>query len=136
MMVLKRAFCVVLACMIVVSCLGASAGAVEKSAAEVDLFAMRATGSFNLEIPAKKTVQASSSFPLEAGEVVTINASYSPFSASMDFGLIAPDGFFYSVNVTNGSVDQEIEVEQRGNYTFAVRNNSSYTVSVSGFVNY
>ena len=58
------------------------------------------------------------------------------FSASVDFGLLTPNGAFLYVNVTDGSVDQEIEVDQRGNYTLAVRNNSSKEISVSGFVNY
>ena len=74
--------------------------------------------------------------PLEAGETVTINASYSPASASMDFGLIAPDGYFYYVNVDSGSINKTIRVDERGNYLLAVRNNSNRTVSVVGYVNY
>ena len=89
-----------------------------------------------MDVPANKLVKANSSFPLEAGEVVTIKASYSPFSASVDFGLIAPDGYFYSLNANDGIFDEAIEVDQRGYYTLAVRNNSSQTISVSGYVNY
>lgn len=89
-----------------------------------------------MDIAADTMVKANSSFPLEVGEVVTIKASYSPFSASVDFGVIAPDGFFYYVNVKDGSIDQGIEVEQPGHYTLAVRNNSSNRISVSGYVNY
>ena len=51
------------------------------------------------------------------GETVTIQASYSPFSASVDFGLVAPDGKFYYFNVTDGSIDETIEVDESGNYT-------------------
>lgn len=97
---------------------------------------VRATGRFNLEVPGGSFVTANSSFPLEAGETVTIKASYTPFSASVDFGLIAPDGYFYYINVNNGSFDETIMVDKRGNYTFAVMNNSSATISVSGYVNY
>ena len=96
----------------------------------------RAMGEFDMEVPGNTSVKASSSFPLEVGEVVTIKATYSPFSASVDFGLIAPDGLFYGLNTTTGSFDRSIEVNQRGNYTFAVRNNSSKSISVSGYVNY
>ena len=98
--------------------------------------AVFATGKFDFEIPGNTARKASSSFPLEAGEVVTIKATYSPFSASVDFGLIAPDGLFYGLNTTTGSFDKAIEVNQRGNYTLAVRNNSAMTISVSGYVNY
>ena len=73
---------------------------------------------------------------IEAGETVTIKATYTPFSASVDFGLIAPDGYFYYLNADDGSFDETIKVDERGNYTFAVQNNSSKAVSVSGYVNY
>ena len=75
-------------------------------------------------------------FPLEANETVTINASYSPSSSSMDFGLVTSDGYFYYINVDNGNINKTIRVEERGNYMLAVRNNSDDTVSVVGYVNY
>ena len=87
-------------------------------------------------MPANSAVKAGSSFPLEVGEVVTIKATYSPFSASVDFGLIAPDGLFYGLNTTTGSFDKAIKVNQRGHYYFAIRNNSSGKISASGYVNY
>lgn len=96
----------------------------------------RASGSFNMSIPARTKAVADSDFPLAAGETVTIKASYSPFSASVDFGLIAPDGKFHYFNVTDGSIDETIEVDESGYYTLQVRNNSSETVKVSGFVKY
>ena len=95
-----------------------------------------ATGSFSMTIPAKTKATANSSFPLAAGEVVTIKASYSPFSASVDFGLVAPNGKYYYANVTDGSIDQAIQVNESGDYTLQIRNNSSTEVKVSGFVNY
>lgn len=103
---------------------------------QIESVAVRATGRFNMDVPGGTIVKANSSFPLETGETVTIKASYTPFSASVDFGLIAPDGYFYYINVKNGSVDETIKVDERGNYTFAVMNNSSETISVSGYVNY
>lgn len=69
-----------------------------------------ATGRFNVNVDAGTMFEASSSFPLEVGETVTIKASYSPFSASVDFGLIAPDGYFYYFNTTTGSIDETIEI--------------------------
>ena len=89
-----------------------------------------------MEVDGNSAVKASSSFPLEVGEIVTIKATYSPFSASVEFGLIAPDGLFYGLNANDGSFDEAIEVNQRGSYTLAVRNNSAETVWVSGVVNY
>lgn len=137
----KRIICMVLVCILITGTISVSA-----SATEVELIAPRnsmenlispfATGSFSMSIPAKSKVLANSSFPLAAGETVTIKASYSPFSASVDFGLVAPDGVFYYFNVTDGSIDETIQVDQSGNYTLQVRNNSSNEVKVSGFVNY
>lgn len=59
---------------------------------------MRATGHFDMEVPGNSTIKADKEFPLEIGETVAINAVYSPQTASVDFGLIAPDGLFYGLN--------------------------------------
>lgn len=73
---------------------------------------------------------------LQAGDTVTFNCSYSPSSASLDFGVIAPNGRFYSINVKEGSINQTLGISQSGSYSVAVRNNSSQTVCVVGFVDY
>ena len=77
-----------------------------------------ATESFSISIPAKSKTSANSSFPLAAGETVTIKASYSPFDASVDFGLVAPDSKYYCVNITDGSIDQTIVVNESGTIRF------------------
>ena len=122
---------------ILIFCTGVNATAIEAMPSENDSFVvMRASGRFNMEVDGNSAVKASSSFPLEVGEIVTIKATYSPFSASVEFGLIAPDGLFYGLNANDGSFDEAIEVNQRGSYTLAVRNNSAETVWVTGVVNY
>ena len=95
-----------------------------------------ATESFSISIPAKTALSANTSFPLAAGETVTIKASYAPFSASVDFGLIAPDGVYYYVTITNGSIDQTIRVPENGDYVLQIRNNEDFAVDVAGFINY
>lgn len=137
----KRIICMVLACVAIVG-----AVSVPASAAEIEITALEnftdkliapfATRSFNMSIPAKSKVIANSSFPLAAWETVTIKASYSPFSASVDFGLVDSQGTFHYFNVTDGSVDKTIQVEESGDYTLQIRNNSNVEVKVSGFVNY
>ena len=137
----KRIICMVLACVAIVG-----AVSVPASAAEIEITALEnftdkliapfATRSFNMSIPAKSKVIANSSFPLAAWETVTIKASYSPFSASVDCGLVDSQGTFYYFNVTDGSVDKTIQVEESGDYTLQIRNNSNVEVKVSGFVNY
>ncbi len=133
---LKKLFCPLLVLALVLSCFGVSVSAEEVSTADSSMTITRATSRFTIDVPAGTLRQANTTFPLDPGEVVTIKASYSPFSANVDFGLIAPNGRFYYVTVTDGSVDQSIEITQRGEYTFAVRNNSSYSVNVSGYINY
>lgn len=137
----KRIICMVLACVAIVGAVSvpASAAKIEITALENftdKLIAPFATRSFNMSIPAKSKVIANSSFPLAAWETVTIKASYSPFSASVDFGLVDSQGTFYYFNVTDGSVDKTIQVEESGDYTLQIRNNSNVEVKVSGFVNY
>lgn len=70
------------------------------------------------------------------GETITIKASYAPFSADVDIGFIAPDGRFYYISVTGGSIDQTIQVSQSGLYTLQIRNNSDAEIEIAGFVNY
>ncbi len=132
----KRVCSMALSLTILVCCFSMNAAALGQSDHVEETYTVYASGKFSMDVPANKLVKANSSFPLEAGEVVTIKASYSPFSASVDFGLIAPDGYFYSLNANDGIFDEAIEVDQRGYYTLAVRNNSSQTISVSGYVNY
>lgn len=96
----------------------------------------RATNQFSMEVPRNTILTADKAFSLEVRETVTINAAYSPTSASMDFGLVDSDGNFYYLTVTGGSINRTIEVSKRGEYTLAVRNNSSDLVRVAGFVNY
>lgn len=62
----------------------------------------RATGSLNSDIPANTLGVSDIKFSLEVGETVTINCSYSPAFANMDFGVIAPDGYFYFLSVKGG----------------------------------
>lgn len=137
----KKMICMTLACILIVGSVAFPVNAAEAKTTTPERtmtnFAIpRATGSFNMTIPAKSKLSANTSFPLAAGETVTIKASYAPFSASVDFGLIAPDGKFYYFNITNGSIDKTIKVSESGSYTLQIRNNSDGEVKVSGFVNY
>ena len=132
----RNVFCVLLMCMILLGSFATIVCAVSMSD-EVQTFSMaRASGRFSLDVPGNVMFEADRSFSLDAGESVTIEANYSPWSASVDFGLIAPDGLFYPVRGQNGSINKTIEIVERGNYTFAIRNNSSVEISVSGYVKY
>lgn len=133
---MKRYLCLLFACIAMFSCFSAPATAADIKEQGTEITERRATGKFDFEIPAKTLMKANSSFPMDYGETVTITASYAPASASVDFGLIDSDGLFYPVRGSNGSINQAIRIDLRGTYTFAVRNNSSYDVSVSGFVKY
>lgn len=136
-MEMKRCLLTLLACAVLTSGLGVYAGAVgpeEDTGAGISI--QRSSKRFSLDVSADTLAKAGQSFALEQGETITINASYSPSSASVDFGYLDPDGLFHYVTATGGSVNYTFEVEERGSYTLAIRNNSSRTVSVSGYVNY
>ncbi|WP_191379436.1 hypothetical protein [uncultured Flavonifractor sp.] len=132
----KRCLCVLMACVLSVACFGMNAGAIDSGAQEPEIFVSRASGRFSMDIPGGALVTADQDFPMEAGETVTIKASYSPFDASVDFGLIDSDGSFHYFNTNDGTFDKTIKIKERGYYTLAVRNNSSDTINVSGYVNY
>ena len=95
-----------------------------------------ATISFDWSISSGKIKKNTSGFPMEINETVSINATFSPKSADIDFGLIAPNGRFYYLSGSNGKVNQTIRVNQDGDYYFAVRNNSDNVVKAKGFVYY
>lgn len=137
----RKILCVAFVCAVMMSCVtnveaiqtDNTDGFVGRSA--VALSTTRASGEFEMTVSAKTKAIADSSFPLEAGETVRINASYSP-DGSVDFGLVDEDGIFHYINVKNGSIDKTIRISERGNYKFQVRNNSSVAVKVKGFVRY
>lgn len=129
----KRMISLVVAAVLLIGCLGIPVLAADApSAAPI----LRASGKFNVSVQAGKISGGGMALPLEAGEKVTIKASYSPFSASIDVGLIDEDGIFHYKTVTNGSIDVTIVIDTRGSYTFAIRNNSKVTVDVSGYISY
>lgn len=92
---LKRILCMMLVCLSSMGLFLVPVEAADNINLQAGFIDVYATGRFSLDIPAGEIKAAKSSFPLEAGEVVTIKGAYSPFSASVDFGLIAPNGRFY-----------------------------------------
>lgn len=134
----KKILYVALVCAVMMSCV-ANVAAIQADNMDghstVVLSTTRASGEFEMTVSAKTKAIADSSFPLEAGETVRINASYSP-DGSVDFGLVDEDGIFHYINVKNGSIDKTIRISERGNYKFQVRNNTSVAVKVCGFVRY
>lgn len=139
---MRRFLCMVLTGVIMVGCLSTSAGAVGEATVTpeecevVETAITRATGSFNITIKANSGRSVDTDFPLAAGETVRIRANYTPEDASLDFGLIDPEGVFHYINVKTGSIDKTIEVPENGNYTLAIKNNSSKSVNVTGLVSY
>lgn len=137
---MKKILSFVLACMLAVSCFTANANAFSADSAGpelsmVDILVTRASGSFSVSVSAGSIVGDRRELSLSKGETVQITATYSP-SGSVDFGLIDSDGVFHYVNATNGSIDKSIEITKSGTYIFAVRNNSSREVKVSGYLRY
>ncbi len=73
---LKKCTCFLLACVAVFGCLFTPLAAAELGEQKVEIEERRASGKFDFDIPAKTLMKASSSFPMEYGETVTITASY------------------------------------------------------------
>ncbi len=139
---MRRLLCMVLAGVVMIGCLCPGVGAVDRLNAvsgeyeTTETSVTWATGNFDYTIKGNGTVLADTSFTMSAGETVRIRANYSPENASVDFGLVDSNGKFHYVNVTTGSIDKTIEIPENGNYTLAIRNNSSNSVYVTGIVRY
>ncbi len=96
----------------------------------------RATEQINADIPSGVIIKNATPYSLEADNIVTMNLTFSPSSANMDFGLIAPDKKFYYFKGADGLFRKNIQVNETGTYYLAIRNNSKNTVSVLGFIYY
>lgn len=88
---------------------------------------MRATGSFSVDVKPYTKAKGNTDFPMEAGESVRIRATYSPEDASIDFGLVDPDGIFHYLSAESGVFDETFEIPERGNYRLGIKNNSCDT---------
>ncbi len=97
---------------------------------------LRVSGRLNYSLPADGITLITQPFSAAKGDTIKYDCTYTPKSASVDFGFIAPDGLFYSLNSTSGSINKSIEVSQTGQFTLAIRNNESYAVTVTGTVRY
>lgn len=133
---MRRLLCMVLTGAVMIGCLCTGTGAVDESNVVSYSFETtgtaitRATGNLDWTIEANGTVVADTSFTMSAGETVWIRANYSPENASLDFGLVDSNEKFHYINVTTGSIDKTIEIPENGDYTLAIRNNSSKSVTV------
>ena len=96
----------------------------------------RVTGRLNHSLPASIITPIGQSISLDKGETITYNCTYTPKSASVDFGYIDSDSVFCCLSCTTGSINKSIKIEEPGQYTLAIRNNESYSVRVTGTVRY
>ena len=152
----KKLLCMLLACVAVVGCLPVSASAavpfkktfIKQENMEWEWIDLSAVECLSNDIIPQTKASATGSYPansirtviqsieLKVNDIVTFDCSYSPLASSMDFGVVSSAGRFYYINVKEGSINQGIRISQAGTYYVAIRNNSSQTVRVVGFVDY
>jgi len=97
---------------------------------------LRATGRLDCKISANTIEPVNAEFYLETGDKVTFNCTYTPKSASVDFGYIDSNHVFHYLNCTSGSIYKALEATESGQYTIAIRNNASYAITVTGTIKY
>lgn len=133
-MKIKRLWAVLLACMLTLSyaIVPVCAADIPEDSTPI----LRVSGRIDQSISANSIVAMEDSFSLEEGDVVSFNCTYTPKSANMNFGVIAPDGKFHFLSCTSGSINKSFTVGQSGQYTIAIRNNENYAVTVKGTIKY
>lgn len=134
-MKVKKVLSFLLACMLAFGYHVIPAGAITAPDADTQAIT-RVTGQIKATISANKITPLGDSVPLDRGEIVTFNFTYTPKCASVKFGFIAPDGYFYGLSGSNGSINKGIRVSEPGSYQLAIKNNSSEAVAVTGTLNY
>lgn len=132
----RRFAATLLAFMLLLSCSFIPAAAAEVSSADIVTIMPRVTGRLNHSISANTITYIGQPISLDKGETITYDCTYTPKSASLDFGYVASDGLFYSINCTTGSINKSIKMDKAGQYTLAICNNESYPVTVTGTINY
>ena len=131
---MRNIMCIILSCMLLFGSVGvcyASEGVAPERCSSAN---GRATNYFSLTISPLSRIVAAERMSLEAGDTVRIRANFSPTSVNIAVGLIDSDGVFHYLTVTGGSVDVTIGIEERGEYRLAVKNNSLYALTISGYV--
>lgn len=130
----KQIAAALLACMLLFSCSFIPASAAEVP--DIGVVTPRFTGQLNHSFPANSITPIGQPISLDKGETITYHCTYTPKYSSMDFGYIASDGLFYGLSCTSGSINKSIKFSEYGQYTLAIRNNSSQSVTVTGTVKY
>lgn len=135
-MKMRKCVSLVLALVITVSSCGVSSFAAEtQEPAEPTSSIERASGWFNETVSAGKVKKLGGAISLMEGEGIIFTATYSPRNASVDFGVVDSNNVFTFINVTTGIVDNGgVTVTANGQYTPAIRNNSSDSINVAGTV--
>lgn len=99
-------------------------------------FEIMAYGRFTFSVRSNSVGKNASGITFEAGETAVIKGTVSPIDADVEYGFVDSNGLFYGVKAQDGVMDYTFTIGTRGTYYFTVVNNSSVTVSVSGYINY
>lgn len=121
---LKKCTCFLLACVAVFGCLFTPVPAAELGEQKVEIEERRASGKFDFDIPAKTLMKASSSFPMEYGETVTITASYDGVIFEIKDGV--EDSFVGGMRRDSYIAVDSFLNDKSGSQTIPFRTNSDY----------
>ena len=119
-----------LACALTLCCVTGPVSAIE--APDEDLPILRVSERIDQSISANSIAAMEEWFSLDKGDTVSFDCTYTPKSASVDFGIVDSNNIFHYVNYTSGSVSKSIRVTEAGQYKLAIRNNESYSITVTG----
>ena len=132
---MKRLWNILLTCTLILCCVVLPVNAVESSVNPY--IVSRVSGKLNHSISASDIIYLHrGTISLDENEIISYNCTYTPKSASIDFGYVDSNNVFFYLNCTNGNISQSIKIEKRGQYTLAIRNNESYTITITGTVTY
>lgn len=130
----KRLWSALLAFVLAFSCFAVPVSAAEIPDSSTPI--LRVSERVSFRISANTISLLSSDVSLAAGDIIKFDCTYTPTSASVDFGYVDSNQVFHYLNCTSGSIDKSFKVSKSGQYTLAVRNNESYSVTVTGMVKY
>jgi murein DD-endopeptidase MepM/ murein hydrolase activator NlpD len=88
--------------------------------------------SINWTVNPNSSRTLTSAFDLDVDSTFTFNLTYTPASASVDFGLLTPTNVYRYAVGSNGVCKHTFRINEDGDHQIRIRNNSSSTVTITG----
>ena len=101
-----------------------------------DVTLMYVNKRFNINVDSGKKYKLTEFVELPAASLVLFQATYTPVSSNVRFGIMTPEGEAYLFSADNGKISGSIRVTTGGKYCLIIWNTSNVKVNIQGYCSY